>query len=57
MGSCGTVDADEEPTSRFLKRWDEKRVREVLGCYEKQTDDEAVVEHDAGGDRERHALA
>ena len=34
--------------SRFPEGWDEERVRRVLGHYEKQTEDEAVAEDEAG---------
>jgi len=33
--------------SQFPKGWDEKRVRNVQDHYENQSDDEAVVEHEA----------
>jgi hypothetical protein len=33
--------------SRFPAGWDEARVRQVLGFYEAQTDEEAVAEDEA----------
>jgi hypothetical protein len=34
--------------NRFPAGWDEKKVRQVLAHYEKQTEDEALVEDEAG---------
>lgn len=34
-------------TPRFPTGWDDARVREVIGHYENQTDEEAAAEHEA----------
>ena len=34
--------------NQFPPVWDEKRVQSVISCYEKQTEDEAVAEAEAG---------
>ena len=34
--------------AKFPPDWDEQRVRRVLAHYEEQTEDEAVVEDEAG---------
>ena len=34
--------------SKSLAGWDEEKVRQVLAHYEKQTEDEALVEDEAG---------
>lgn len=33
--------------NRFPKGWDEKKVKKVLACYEKQTEEEAMAEDEA----------
>lgn len=38
--------------SRFPPGWDEKRVRDVLDFYERQTDDEAVAEDEVAYESE-----
>jgi hypothetical protein len=34
--------------TKFPASWDEQKVRRVLGHYEKQTEDDAVAEEEAG---------
>lgn len=34
--------------NKFPAGWDEEKVRQVLAHYEKQTEDEALVEDEAG---------
>lgn len=36
--------------------WDERRVRELVGYYESQTDDEAAAEHEAALSSPEHTL-
>ena len=38
--------------NRFPPGWDEKRVRDVLDYYERQTDEEAVAEDEAAFESE-----
>ena len=33
--------------NRFPEGWDEARVREVIDCYENQTEEEAIAEDEA----------
>ncbi len=38
----------------FPAGWDEKRVQDLVDYYERQTDDEAVAEHEAASSRPDH---
>jgi hypothetical protein len=42
--------------SKFLKGWDESRVKSVLDHYENQTEDEAVAEDEAAWEDQSHAF-
>jgi hypothetical protein len=50
--TCGVSKAQEEEAPmnqpKFPERWSEDKVRRVLAHYEKQTEDEAVAEDEAG---------
>jgi len=42
--------------SALPKGWDEKRVKRVLACYEKQTEEEALAEDEAAYEDKTQAI-
>lgn len=42
--------------SKFPPGWDEERVRQVIEYYEKQTDEEALSEHERALEKQRETL-
>ena len=42
--------------NRFPPRWDEEKVRRVLGYYERQTEEEAVAEDEAAYEQEELSM-
>jgi len=45
-----------KPKNKFPPGWDERRVRAVLEYYENQTEEEALIEHEAALSRPDHTL-